>query len=324
MQFDAHKYIYMERKSKQYEVEHKMSKKRQLSNNGCVERIKSKERKKESLSKVCHKLVTGFNSRGSQREKDFTMATVVLNNVIDPAIMQFACDRASFIACADGGANRLYDESHGQIIPNVIVGDLDSLRIDVKQFYEVGNKKTEIHRVVDQDRHDLDKTLQYVYDHRPSIVTETGTAVHTHDDHGNRDKTLFVLVLGALGGRFDHDMANINALYKWTKYFDFLALLSNENLVQLLEPGRHVIIPDRNLEGPTCGLIPIGAPVDNVTTSGLKWNLSNQTLNFGGLVSTSNRIVDTEVVVDTPNGYLLWTIAFSLNKGSNSSSSSKS
>ena len=237
--------------------------------------------------------------------------------------MHLACNLASFIACADGGANRLYDEVHGQIIPNVIIGDLDSLRIDVKHFYEGANKKTKIYKVIDQDRHDLDKTLQHVHDNRSSILKDTGTTGHMKDGHGHDNKKMCVLVLGALGGRFDHDMANINALYKWTKHFDSLTLLSNENMVQLLEPGRHVIIPDRNLEGPTCGLIPIGLPVDNITTNGLKWNLSKQTLKFGGLVSTSNRIVDKKIVIDTPNGHILWTTSFSLNKGSNTCSSSQ-
>ena len=86
-------------------------------------------------------------------------------------------------------------------------------------------------------------------------------------------------------------------------------------MVQLLEPGRHEIIPDRNLEGPTCGLIPIGFPVQNISTSGLKWNLTKQGLTFGGLVSTSNRIVDEKIIVDTPDGHLLWTTSFSLNNG---------
>lgn len=42
--------------------------------------------------------------------------------------------------CADGGANRLYDsllpEVRSDYIPQYIVGDLDSLRPEVKAFYK--------------------------------------------------------------------------------------------------------------------------------------------------------------------------------------------
>lgn len=42
--------------------------------------------------------------------------------------------------CADGGANRLYDsmsvEERGVYVPQYIVGDLDSLRSDVAEFYQ--------------------------------------------------------------------------------------------------------------------------------------------------------------------------------------------
>lgn len=42
--------------------------------------------------------------------------------------------------CADGGANRLFDsltpENRTTCIPDYIVGDLDSLRSEVKDFYE--------------------------------------------------------------------------------------------------------------------------------------------------------------------------------------------
>ena len=80
------------------------------------------------------------------------------------------------------------------------------------------------------------------------------------------------------------------------RLFDSLVLLSQDNMVQLLEPGYHEIIPFRKLEGPTCSLIPIGAPVKSVTTSGLKWNLTEQALGFGALISSSNRIYPKQSV----------------------------
>jgi thiamine pyrophosphokinase len=49
-------------------------------------------------------------------------------------------DNCKFKICADGGANRLFDSLDEAVrdkyIPNYIIGDLDSLRGDVAQFYQ--------------------------------------------------------------------------------------------------------------------------------------------------------------------------------------------
>jgi len=53
-------------------------------------------------------------------------------------------------------------------------------------------------------------------------------------------------------------------------------------------------------EGPTCGLIPLGCRCESITTSGLMWDLDGTTpLVFGGLVSSSNRIMEPVVKVSS-------------------------
>ena len=42
-------------------------------------------------------------------------------------------------------------------------------------------------------------------------------------------------------------------------------------------------------EGPTCGLVPLGAPAV-LTTRGLHWDVTDWPSAFGGRVSTSNRV----------------------------------
>ena len=60
-------------------------------------------------------------------------------------------------------------------------------------------------------------------------------------------------------------------------------------------------------DGPTCGLIPIGNKCDTIKTKGLEWNLNgDRALEFGGLVSTSNRIVE-EVVTIEPSHPVVFT-----------------
>lgn len=40
---------------------------------------------------------------------------------------------AELVLCADGGANYAYDM---QIIPDMIIGDMDSIRPEVREYYE--------------------------------------------------------------------------------------------------------------------------------------------------------------------------------------------
>lgn len=85
---------------------------------------------------------------------------------------------------------------------------------------------------------------------------------------------LKLVVVGALGGRFDHEAANINVLHTFAKDLR-IVLLSEESSLTVLPAGHvHDILVDRSFEGPHCGLVPIGAPSLSTTSTGLRWNLS--------------------------------------------------
>ena len=62
-------------------------------------------------------------------------------------------------------------------------------------------------------------------------------------------------------------------------------------------------------QGPTCGLIPIGARAERVTTRGLKWNLDRAPLAFGELVSSSNSFADDTCVVEVETSQPLLYVA---------------
>jgi len=184
--------------------------------------------------------------------------------------------------CADGGANRLHAMAEkDEMIPDTIVGDLDSLRENVRSYYE--ERGVNVIHDYDQDRNDLDKALKVAVD---------GLSCTS------------CLVFGAFGGRFDQEMASIQALFSWhqrTKiwmYDDhtmaFLLTPEANNIIELALPSLGGYIH----EGPTCGLIPIGERCESVSTTGLRWNLNHQATEMGGLVSTSNKIVDSQVHVE--------------------------
>ncbi|KAJ0699313.1 putative thiamine diphosphokinase [Helianthus annuus] len=198
-----------------------------------------------------------------------THALIILNQRL-PKFSPLLWEHAKVRVCADGGANRLFDnmpelfhDEHDDVSvirerykPDVIKGDMDSIRPDVLNFYR---------------------------------------------------NLLCILVAGALGGRFDHEMGNVNTLCRFST--TRIILLSDDCLIQLLPSTRHHEIHVlSSVEGPHCGLIPIGTPSGSSTTTGLEWNLDNMEMRFGGLVSTSN-IVKGETVTVRSDSDLLWTIS---------------
>ncbi|XP_015577202.1 thiamine pyrophosphokinase 1 isoform X2 [Ricinus communis] len=174
--------------------------------------------------------------------------------------------------------------------PDVIKGDLDSVRREVLDFYaRLGTKVVdECH---DQDTTDLHKCVAYICDITPDL-----------------DKSsLCILVAGALGGRFDHEAGNLNVLYRFSTIR--VILLSDDCLIYLLPSTHcHEIYIQSSIEGPHCGLIPIGKPSGSTTTTGLQWDLTDMEMSFGGLISTSNIVKGGKVTVRSSSD-LLWTIS---------------
>ncbi|KAL2454224.1 Thiamine pyrophosphokinase 1 [Abeliophyllum distichum] len=225
---------------------------------------------------------------------------VVLNQPL-PKFTPLLWNHACFRVCADGGANRLYDEFpqlfpdedafaiRKRYRPDVIKGDMDSIRAEVLEFYSNLGTKT-IDASHDQDSTDMHKCVAYIR------------------DLPNLDKqNLCILVAGALGGRFDHEAGNINILCRFSTIR--IVLLSDDCLIQLLPSSHHHEIHiQSSVEGPHCGLIPIGIPSKRTTTTGLQWDLTDTEMRFGGLMSTSN-IVKGEIVTIRSDSDLLWTIS---------------
>ncbi|CAL4900336.1 unnamed protein product [Urochloa decumbens] len=244
----------------------------------------------------------GGGGGGDPDDDAATVALVVLNQPL-PRFAPRLWSRAAVRVCADGGANRVFDgmpellhggqdpdEVRARYKPDVIKGDMDSVRPEVKGYYSnLGTKIVDESH--DQDTTDLHKCIDFIAKNS-SVANKSN---------------LCILVLGALGGRFDHEMGNINVLHLFPNIN--IILLSDDCLIFLLpRTHTHMIHIERSIEGPHCGLIPIGMPSTSTTTTGLRWNLDNTSMSYGGLVSTSN-IVEEDKVTVTSDSDLIWTIS---------------
>lgn len=231
----------------------------------------------------------------TQPQKEKNIGLVILNRPLSQSQekLRTLWKIASVTICVDGGANELYDvtkeSERDKFLPQFVTGDFDSIKNDVLDYYK--RKGAKIVNTPDQNHTDFTKALSH-------LISSCGD-----------EQVEAIFVLGVFSGLLHHIMANINTLFEATEITDKpVILLSNDSLAFLLQPGKHKIYVNSGLEGSTCGLIPVGSKCESVTTTGLKWNLSNRALEFGKLVSTSNAFDGSSSVEIETSHPLLWTM----------------
>jgi len=181
-----------------------------------------------------------------------------------------------YVICADGG----YDiAARAGIHPSIIIGDMDSANVhDTESELPEGIPRITVPS--HKDTTDTDLCLQ----------------------HALEKGLMQVLIIGGMGGRFDHSLANIQNMIGYTKKGMSLMMIDSRNIVMLLV-NDSTVIPAR--ENYKISLISHSEECRGVSISGVEYPLSDYTLRSDFPLGVSNEFTDDAAFVKVEKGELL-------------------
>nr|WP_225877736.1 thiamine diphosphokinase [Alkalibacter mobilis] len=179
------------------------------------------------------------------------------------------------IICADGGGNNARKIG---IVPDLVIGDLDSISSNTKQEFIAQGVRFEKHPI-EKDETDTELALQRLVD---SGCDE-------------------IVMIGCTGGRFDHTMANVFLLIELAKKNIHSKIVDEQNEIQIAIKSTKIF----ERKGSTISLIPISDTVAGITLKGFKYPLKNENLYVGLSRGISNIVVDNRSEIVFEKGILM-------------------
>lgn len=193
----------------------------------------------------------------------------------NPALLQGLCDAYpdALCYCADAGADLCFA---AQIKPDCLIGDMDSLSTQTRQWF-----------------HEMD-VPELVYPAEKDY-SDTQLAVEKLYEQGSDE----VIVIGALGGRMDHELANIMLLVTYGRKGKSLVFWDDINRIRYVGVGQHHL--DR-VKG-YVGIVPFSDDGMQLSIEGLYYPLNNTSVEFGASHLISNVFdQEEEAIIDISRG----------------------
>ena len=162
-----------------------------------------------------------------------------------------------------------------KIIPDYIIGDLDSISLPALKYFS--NKRVKIKKIIDQNKNDLEKCMLYAF----------------------RKGCKKLYIIGLTGKRLDHTINNLSILKKYSDKTD----------IKCYDDEFEYFIINKKTEfeyksGEVVSLISL-PKATGIKTKGLKYPLKNETLEFGVREGALNIAISKVVRIDINNGCLL-------------------
>lgn len=181
-----------------------------------------------------------------------------------------------YLVAADGGARHCL--ALGRRL-HAVVGDLDSLEpAVVAQLAQEG---------VAIERHP---------------VTKAQTDLELAIEFALRQGADEILLMGAVGDRLDQTLANLLILAQ-REWSALITLVERNQLAQLVRPGQTITLQARL--GDTVSALPLSDMVTGITYTGMRYPLTNATLQLGSTRGISNEVAAPPATVTIATGRLL-------------------
>ena len=168
-----------------------------------------------------------------------------------------------------------------KILPNHIVGDLDSVDNKILEYYYNSPSITFHKYIPEKDYTDTDIALKL--------------AINLHSSN--------ITIIGGIGSRIDHTLANIHILTSALNVNVPCEILDNNNRIYLV--NNNITIEKSKIYGKFISLIPLTSSVNGVTLTGFKYPLKDYTLTIGKSLGISNEIVQDTATITLKDGILI-------------------
>jgi thiamine pyrophosphokinase len=168
-----------------------------------------------------------------------------------------------YVICADGGLEKA---EKLQVVPDLILGDFDSVNPDVLEKYK---KKSEIMKYpAEKDFTDMELSIEIAV------------------KKGYKD----IVLVGATGGpRLDHSLANMMLLEKYHQLGINIIIIDNKNKIQIIADNCNIMLNKK--EGSFVSLIPLTENISGLTLEGFKYPLDRVVVKRGSTLCVSNEII---------------------------------
>lgn len=205
---------------------------------------------------------------------------IVTGGTIDIAFAKDFLSQRSYVyvIAADAGLEVLRPL---HISPNAVVGDLDTVDKKILEEY--------------QNQPDIEFEI-----HKPEKdETDTELALLTAARQGCEA----VDILGALGGRMDHAIGNIQLMYQFFCQGMEVNIYDARNRLYLL--GGHKVFHREEVYGKYISFLPMTETVEGLTLRGFKYPLQRRTIGLGTSLCISNELKREEGILELERGVLL-------------------